>query len=217
LEANWLLNTHISNVFFLLSENVWLSLESGVIGHIREMPDILPLGKRFLICDSLHKRVLGPFVVTKEQFKAQVPPIFKRRVHGTVTIEKECPWLFGFAKVPEIAKTEIGLEWKTASRRAGIPEYWWASIRQHRLSDRQFVALCNVLIEANQAKVPLEGLVPFSVYKKPIDTNEQDYADFYKEGIAPLYGPEGDPANEAAIVEMMYGGSLEAYLCDYGE
>lgn len=207
--------TKYANAFFLLSENVSKSLQLGIIGHLKEMDDIPPVGKFFLICDSLRKVVLGPFVVTREQHESAVPVIFVRRIGGSETEDKYCHWLFGFAKASEIEESELGLSLEAASDSAGIPRNWWASVRQNRMDDEQFEALCLALIEANQAQVPPEGAVAFSSYFDE-DMIAEDMAAFYGEPVA-RYSEDGDPMNRQAFIDLLFGGDERAYESNWGD
>ena len=191
-----------AQILFVLSENVRPSLELGLIGHLREMKDIPPVGSIFLIADSLRGMVLGPFVVTANQFYRAEPVIFQRRVVGTQTEDAYCHWLFSFAKHPSFGGYERALTHREAAWVAKLPFDWWRDARHLHMTDEQFQELCGALSVATNSDNKTSGMVDYNTIYPNTSNSLPEF--IYDEAIEGRFGLDGDDLAEQDFLDAFY-------------
>ena len=143
-----------ARILFLLAENIHEVLTTPwpwQTGHLAQMDDLI-LDKergnnRFVIADSLHRKILGPFIQTKPQVYHEKGLTYQRKEPRTnETYPVTCHWIIEF-KPAGIAKPRIidGIGWTHLARILGLEQISWAKIRSLELTDLQFDRLCGEL------------------------------------------------------------------------
>jgi hypothetical protein len=136
---------------FELTENLEISLSTGIIGHRREVetPSDYREDGRFFIGNSYSKLIFGPFVQVGEKYEDKTSLGFVRRTgYGTQVKEFLCEFRFRFQSGLHVPITQ-GASWFQLCRIVGIDPYVWGNLHQAVLTDRQFGMIEGILYDMN--------------------------------------------------------------------
>lgn len=184
----------------MLTENVLISFDLGVIGHIQKMEDMPDKGDVFFIADSWKKVLLGPFVITGSQKYHDQPIEFHRGV--PITRLEPCHWLTEFQPHPDAGSADNGILWNAIADQIGLSHRAWLNIRHIQLSPDQLDWLYNELILTNNG-IAVNGEVKVEDMRR----SKEDWAVFI-EGVDE--GQFGDDdayySTYEGMVDLLYDG-----------
>lgn len=193
----------------MLSDNIRPSLCAGAIAHQQRMDDMPPVGSIFFIADSGKKQILGPFVIESEQRFFSNGLVMCRKEPGIPDVYPvNCQWLTDFSYHPQAKNHGQGLPWNYASAQLGIPEESWKMLRECQLTPNQLAMLTGLLIN--------ETIAPDSINYLSDDIGIVEYLDLIEDDGC-QWGPDGEPLNEKAYVELLYNGEWDDYRANEGE